>query len=367
MICYADNVLKKEVIHIWKACFPNDSEDFINFYFKDKYKNENTLVYLEEGKAIACLQMLPYRMTFYSDTILTAYISGAATLPEHQNKGIMKKLLRFAFDEMDKKNIPLSTLIPQEQWLIRFYEKIGYEMAFYYNELQIQPTKSSNQNLDKSIQIKTIENQELKTAYTYYAQHLSKTQLCIQKSFDDFKAICILYQLENGQILLAYKNNTLIGIGFVNEENEMITVKDLFTSDNHVRNTMLEYIRITYPQKEIKYQQPANINDIKLDKGMARIINAESLLQLYAKAHPDFSFTIIIKDNDRANNNKHFEIKTGQCNTLPIPAQQYQNQIHIETDIKNLCKIIMGQDIHPYFKEKKNILHPLPYMNLMLE
>ena len=64
MITYADNRLKDEVRNIWQISFPDDSDDFINFYFSKKYKNENTLVYLDNNKAVACFQMLAYDFTF---------------------------------------------------------------------------------------------------------------------------------------------------------------------------------------------------------------------------------------------------------------------------------------------------------------
>ena len=60
-------------------CF-DDTEEFVQFYFDKKYKDENALVYWDEqGAAIAALQTPLYPMTFGMTQIMTGYISGACT------------------------------------------------------------------------------------------------------------------------------------------------------------------------------------------------------------------------------------------------------------------------------------------------
>ena len=73
--------MKREVMELWRVCF-DDTEEFIQFYFDKKYKEENALVYWDEqGAAIAALQTLLYPMTFGVTQIVTGYISGACTHP----------------------------------------------------------------------------------------------------------------------------------------------------------------------------------------------------------------------------------------------------------------------------------------------
>lgn len=50
--------MKREVMELWRVCF-DDTEEFIQFYFDKKYKDENALVYWDEqGAAVAALQTL---------------------------------------------------------------------------------------------------------------------------------------------------------------------------------------------------------------------------------------------------------------------------------------------------------------------
>ena len=130
MISFAKDKQKQTIISIWQTSFPEDSQEFVDMYFADKYKTENTLVYMQDNTLVSCLQMLPYNMLYYNQICCLSYISGASTLPYYQNKGIMGKLLSQSFLEMKNRGDVFSILIPQEHWLIAFYQKYGYIHCF---------------------------------------------------------------------------------------------------------------------------------------------------------------------------------------------------------------------------------------------
>lgn len=48
-IRYAKEEDIESIKEIWSYCF-NDTESFMKYYFNDKYKSENTVVALDEGK-----------------------------------------------------------------------------------------------------------------------------------------------------------------------------------------------------------------------------------------------------------------------------------------------------------------------------
>lgn len=185
MIRLADNNTKSEVHKMWKACF-NDSEEFIDLYFSEVYKNENTLIYFDEGKAVASLQMLPYQFTFCGVEIPISYISGACTYPEYRNQGYMGKLLLAAFEKIQQREIPLSLLIPAEEWLYTYYAKYGYEKVFQENS-QIIPLK----------QILNDTNGDLNKSYDKFDRIYRSKDFCIQKTKENFTTIINDAKLDN--------------------------------------------------------------------------------------------------------------------------------------------------------------------------
>ena len=86
MIQFAGDTTEQQVWDMWKTVF-GDSDDYMQLYFKYKYRNENTLIYIEDDKAVSSLQMLSYKFTFCGEVIPVQYLSGVCTLPEYRGKG----------------------------------------------------------------------------------------------------------------------------------------------------------------------------------------------------------------------------------------------------------------------------------------
>lgn len=175
MICFADEITRLEVMSMWKTCF-GDSDRYMDVYFRNKYQDEQTLVYLDEGKAVASLQMLPYQFTFHGNEIPVLYLSGVCTLPEARNKGFMPQLLLYSFEVAKERGYPLMLLVPQEQWLFNYYARFGFAQTF---DLGSEPIYTLNEAFDEH----TID---FDAAYKAFDAHYRKQDMTIQKSFDDF-------------------------------------------------------------------------------------------------------------------------------------------------------------------------------------
>ncbi|MFV0420418.1 MAG: GNAT family N-acetyltransferase [Dysgonomonas sp.] len=181
MIQFANEHTAPLVRQMWKTCF-EDTDEFLDIYFHYKYRNENTLIYFDGNKAVASLQMLPYSITFYKETIPFAYLAGLCTLPEYRNKGYMAKLINEAHHIIAQRNIHLSILIPAEDWLYGFYEKYGYEQVFERD--------------DRLIPLKEIIDQYsgIGEAYKAFNSLFCDKDFCVQKNEKDFEAIVEEYK-----------------------------------------------------------------------------------------------------------------------------------------------------------------------------
>lgn len=177
MIQFSNEHTEPLVRQMWKICF-EDTDAFIDLIFTQKYKPENTLVYFENGIAVASLQMHPYTISFYGKEIPFAYLSGLCTLPEYRNKGYMAQLIDEAHKILRERNIPLAILIPAEDWLFGFYEKFDYEQVFDKSDEPIY-------SLDKILK----ENPDIESAYSFFNSLYRNKDFCVQKGFEDFETI----------------------------------------------------------------------------------------------------------------------------------------------------------------------------------
>lgn len=289
MIQFATEKTKPLVRNMWQTVF-GDSDEYVNIYFSQKYKNENTLIYFVDDEAVASLQMWEYEFSFYGKTIPIYYLAGLATYEQHRRKGYMSALLQEAHSVMRERKIPLSILIPAEEWLFNFYEHFGYAQVFEKNSELIP--------LNKIVE----RSATLEKAFEMFDRVYNKTDFTIIKSFEQFKTIVDEQRLSN------------------------------------------------FPHKT------------NLD-GVARIIDVEALLKIYAKKNPIKRFTVkVTGDTQLRENNTFYTIEDG------IVSKFTQANANFEVSILEICELLMGHD-NEEFETRVVSKFPKhkPIMNLMLE
>ncbi len=221
MIRLADSSSKQVVWNMWKTVF-GDPDSYMNLYFRDKYKPENTLVYFEDEKPVASLQMLKFRFTFYGREIPIYYLSGVCTLPEARRKGYMDLLLKSSFEIAQDRRIPLMILVPQEEWLLGFYNKYDFSQTF----------DSCNQPLISLRGLNEKYPHDLLSAYKEFDSQYRNQDMTVQKSFDDFKTI-----MEENALWDYPSKNSLIGMARVIDAYELLSV---YAGRNINRNMKIE-------------------------------------------------------------------------------------------------------------------------------
>ena len=183
MIVFSSDETVSSVKRMWKTCF-GDSDLYIDLRFKEKYKDENTLIYIHEGSIVSSLHMTPYTMTFYGEEISIYYIEGLSTLPEYRGRGYMGKLIGKAHEIASERQIPLTVLVPAEDSLFGYYGKYGYG--------QIADKGSED------IGLKNILNNtaNIEQAYRFFNDKCRTEDFCIQKSWEDFHTIVSDYEAD---------------------------------------------------------------------------------------------------------------------------------------------------------------------------
>ncbi|MBD8348929.1 GNAT family N-acetyltransferase [Dysgonomonas sp. HGC4] len=177
MIQFANKNTAPEVRSMWKICF-EDTDEYMDLYFSRQYRDENTLIYWVDNKAVASLQMIPYSIRFYGEVIPFYYLAGLCTLSEYRNKGYMGKLIRESFSIMRARNIPLSILVPAEEWLFGYYERYGFTTTFDKGTKDIEFSKFLKKH-----------ESNCSNAYQEFDKTYQQNDFCVLKSEYDFETI----------------------------------------------------------------------------------------------------------------------------------------------------------------------------------
>ena len=122
---------------IWKLCF-GDDDDYIDFYFESKYREDETLLMLLDGEIVSMLTIIPVEVvTADGRTFPSAMQYAVATHPKYRGRGFASRLIDFCDRHLEQKRMEMSVLVPAEERLFDFYGKRGYKKGFYIREISI--------------------------------------------------------------------------------------------------------------------------------------------------------------------------------------------------------------------------------------
>lgn len=341
--------IKEQVKELWKICF-DDTEAFTDLYFTYKYNENVNIAIQNDDEVIAALQMLPYSMTLWGKEVPTSYISGACTHPDYRGKGVMKELLIQSFLRMIDEGILFSTLIPAQPWLFGYYAHMGYAAVFDYTTHTLPATGLKPAPPSISIQKSTTYTEE---AYHYFNRKMKERSCCIQHTADDYKVILADLALSNGQVMTTHQQGKITGIAFAAPEEDTIIIKELFTEDRDAENQLFYEAARLYPnykQLSVITPLPDKSDGNRSLLGMARIILAEPVLQMYATTFPETQMSIEVIDQQIPGNTGYYIIRNGKC----VSSKMKKASITYQTmTISELTQMV---------------LKPLrPYMSLMLD
>ena len=336
--------MREEVKELWKLCFPEDSNEFVELYFLSRYKDDITSVIKIDGKIVSALQRIPYPMTYKGYIIQTSYISGACTHPCNRSLGLMTRLLKEAHIKMYNDGILLSTLIPANENLVGFYKKSKYivgfkqkEECFTYNET----------NQTKNLSFIKLESAEKRISdiYHFIYEQQSKKSSCILHTFEDMKVIVADHKLSGGEIWAGFSNkDDICSIAFIINEEDKLLIKEIVSLNYNIKEETVNFLLKHY-----------NINSAYMPSlcGMIRIVNSLELLKLYAH-NKDIDYLIEVYGDDAiSENNGMYLLSEGTCIKLKDePSKGFFGIEHLRLSISELAEFLFRNES--------------PYMSLML-
>lgn len=184
MIRFAQDSDIDKLKKLWKLCF-GDSDSYIDLVFSNKFVPQNTIIYQIDNIVVASLYMQTYSMRVYNHILPIYYLAGLSTHPDYRNKGIMSRLIKKSFDIMVDRQIPISILVPAEDWLFGYYKQFGFEETFRKG--------------DKAIDLKSILDNScsIEEAFSIFEEKYQQFDFCVLKTLSDFDIIVKDYINDN--------------------------------------------------------------------------------------------------------------------------------------------------------------------------
>lgn len=119
---------------LWEAVFPEDTPEFLDYYYTEKTKDNEIYVIEDAGKIVSMIQLNPYYMRVGNEVFLTHYIVAVATEEGYRHRGLMRKLMEAVLQVLKDKGEPFTFLMPANEVI---YQPFGFEVICRQSEEKV--------------------------------------------------------------------------------------------------------------------------------------------------------------------------------------------------------------------------------------
>ena len=210
MILPADICHKNQIIRLWSEAF-GDSPNSIDKYLETLLKY--FVVYEDQGIVKGMLSVLPVT----SGNKNGGYIYAVVTHPDYIGQGICRTLIESI---KDNKKYDFLVLVPQNEGLFEFYEKMDFIKVplFVKKELCVNKINESKLNLKKL----TVKKYEALRNLFFGEENLIKW---------DTQMLFFAKAMYGGEFYEIKKAEKSGGLAFLYKEKETVLIKELITEN----------------------------------------------------------------------------------------------------------------------------------------
>ena len=116
---------KEQLISLYKQSF-DESGDYVDYFFQNRYKEENVAAVIMDGRVISALHLIPQKIMMDGKAVLAGYISSAATLPEFRGRGIFAETIAKADEMLVESGMDFCFLFPFKHEYYKKFDFIEY-------------------------------------------------------------------------------------------------------------------------------------------------------------------------------------------------------------------------------------------------
>lgn len=356
--------IKNETRILWDKCFSEEDKRFVDFYFEKRYNEEDNIFIERDGKVVSALQLISYPFSYYGKTIGCAYISGACTDPDYRSQGLMNELIIKSLNKANNNGACFAALIPASESLFNYYEGCNFVPTFDYSKIHIkkslQPTVNSQQSVSVIVFDHESDSELFYQVYEYFNAKMRSRNCCIQHNEYDFGVITKDLELIDNHLLIAKYGDDICGLAFCYLRNDEIFIKDIFAESGPILSDLITAAANIFNKDSINIIIPPVSGQRTHRLGMARLIDAETMLRLYAISHPKLKIEISLVDSILPQNNGTYYINKGIL--------EKKDSIGSDVvDIEELTRALFGYHTESLPEKLKVFNNQKAFMSLMLD
>lgn len=228
---------------LWGKCFIEDSDAFIEYYFKNCVAEDSFLGAFINDRLVSMLQIKEYLKMYRGKANKIGYLTAVCTEKEFRMQGHAKKLIEKAFEVMRERNIFLSNLYP---FNYEFYEKMGYSICSDKQIITLNKAQFPNITTN-DIEIFRLDKEDADTLtfelLKLYKDFIAKFDGYIIRD-SELMRITLLRHLENinADIIIARENGKIVGYSMNSFDKDSVITDEVVYKDIRAFAAMSRYL-----------------------------------------------------------------------------------------------------------------------------
>lgn len=205
---------------LWEQVFSEDSQEFVDYYYYIKTK-DNTIYVIEEDDEIrAMLQLNPYQVKLQESVVPSDYIVGVATQAEYRGRGYMRNLLIHALQDQYSQKMPFTFLMPVAEAI--YYP---YDFRFVYEQKQIELDEAffSARKEYKNDKYRNISQERIVDRDARFMD-AGKMAAFVEENFSDCWNVVALRNAQYYQTQILEQQSEFGGMRLVFEEEKLVCI-----------------------------------------------------------------------------------------------------------------------------------------------
>lgn len=308
--------IKRQTRALWRKVF-QDSEDFMDLYFEEKYTDDSNIFFRHDGQIFSAAQAFPYRFQMGGHVLPSIYISGLMTDPVYRNQGLAAQVMHYAHRRAFERGVIFSFLIPAKDQLRDFYRHNihgNYEDATARKVVKIKPTGIDAAGIDVE------EAEEYgREVFVFFQKSLRNYAVALTPSERDFFAAVADAELDGGGLVIARRKQKIVGLAvYVPAPRKTVFLRHILAESEAAQEALALYFEERFGKSRAKTYEPEKFTEKGADPyAMARVINAEKFLSIVAAHHPDEVFEIGLEGDEQIpENNGYYRLEGGKVRLI---------------------------------------------------
>ncbi|ORX63260.1 hypothetical protein BCR32DRAFT_298489 [Anaeromyces robustus] len=336
----------KEFFNLYQSIFGDSNELIDLIQNSETYKLRFSTFVMKNQKIISIGAVREKRLRIFNEIEEIPFVFGIATKPEERKKGYAGEVIEKIINKAYIFGYNLAMIAPQEEHLIKYYEKFGFVKFNYHKKVSIENLFKKNFNIQQG---SINDSEEITKLFNNYTKNY-KISLHRDVFFttERLKEVFV----DGGKLFILSNNDSNTNYGYIlYEDGEIIEYINLLENEPNENINIIKNILINKGYEYIldcKFiNTSATMDECNIEKdtfSLLRIINPMEFMKKYSKYiyfdDENFNKNVLVKDP--ITEDCFFNIKKNN-KEIKFSMIHDNNASDIEISISNFLQIALNR------------------------